>query len=259
MSADRSDPTTDARDREATTPRVDASRRTVLRYGGLGTLGAVFLAACGTESGGEAGVSGTPTSSTAVPPTVPPSEPTETDLEADDVQFQTARTLELLVAEVYDTYGPRLREPDGRATAERFRADHADAAAEFASAAPQTEESGRPNEFLAENMVAPIANSLIDDRAILAFMETLESALTATYITAAGIFTSEEARQQIMSHGGASARRVTVLAGGGPDGAPTEALYPLEDLIPGEAYLLSPTDAALAEEADAEAAADEEG
>jgi hypothetical protein len=168
------------------------------------------------------------------------------------VQLQTARTLELLVVEVYDTYGPRLGDGEMRATAERFGADHTAAAEAFASLAPQTEESGRPNEFLVENMVEPIAGSLIDDQAILAFMGDLESALTATYITAAGILTAEQGRQQIMTYGGASARRVTVLAGGGAEAAPTDALYPLDDLIPGEAYLLSPTDAALAEEADAE-------
>jgi hypothetical protein len=228
------------------------ARRAVLRGGGLGVLGAVFLAACGAEEGRQPGVSGSPTSTTETPPTVPAIEPTEVDIEEDNVQFQTARTVELLVADVYETYAPRISDAEMRATAERFGADHTAAAEALAAGAPQTEESGRPNEFLIENVVDPIAGSLVDDQAILAFMDDLESALTATYIAAAGILTSEEDRQQMMTYGGASARRVTVLAGGGAQGAPTTALYPLEDLIPGEAYLLSPTDAALAEEADAE-------
>jgi hypothetical protein len=231
------------------------TRRAALRTGGLGVLTAAFLAACGSEDR-QPGVAGAPPPTTATPPSAPPFEPNELDLEADDVQLQTLRTLELLVVEVYEEQGSELSGDDAE-LAERFRSAHVDAAEDLAEGAPQTEESSQPNTVVRETVVDPILPSLTSDRAVLDFMAQMESALTATYINAVGIHTEMEWRQRMAAHADACARRSAALAGGGEAGAPTAALFELDDLIAGEAYLLSPTDAALAEEMAAEADAAE--
>ncbi len=230
------------------------TRRAALRTGGLGVLTTAFLAACGTNNR-EPGVAGTPPETTVTPPTAPPFEPNELDREADDVQLQTLRTLELLVVQVYGQQGRSLSGDDAELAA-RFRSAHIAAADDLAEGAPQTDESSQPNTVVRATVVAPILPSLTTDRALLNFMAQMESALTATYINAVGIHTQMEWRQRMAAHADACARRSAALLGGGDAGAPTAALFELDDLIAGDAYLLSPTDTDLAAATAAEDEAD---
>jgi hypothetical protein len=222
---------------DTTTPaRPGTTRRAALRVGGLGAFATAFLVACGKDDT-QAGVSGLPATTTSLAPTVPTTVPTEAALAEDKAQLQTAQSVELLVASVYARYGPDLRDAELRDAAARFEADHTGIARVFGEAGGETEESRQPNAYLEENLVKPAVDGLRDDASIADFLASLESALVATYINATGILTEAEWRQRVMSYGAASARRLAVLGGGGQGEAPTEPMFPLRDLIPGEAYL----------------------
>lgn len=212
------------------------SRRDLLRAGGLGLFATAFLAACGDDTPDE-GVSGLPNTTTLVPPTVPVTEPNEIALADDVVQLKTMQSVELFVSGVYGAYGPKLTDSDLRAAAFRFQTDHAEIADVFGDENGGDEEAAKSNAFLEENLLAPAESSLNADGPILEFLAGLESALAATYVNATGILTEAEWRQRAMSYGAASARRLAVLGDPEQGQAPTEALFPLDDLIPGEAYL----------------------
>ncbi|HEX2576824.1 MAG TPA: hypothetical protein VHK88_10785 [Aquihabitans sp.] len=217
-------------------PTAVPSRRTVLRAGGLGLFGAAFLAACGNDEK-IPGISGAVATTTLQPPTVPTTEPTEAALQEDVSQLSTAASVELLVAQVYDEHGGDLSTPELRQAATSFSDAH-DAAARFiVSEGDVDEAASTPNEYLRTTLVDPTAPTLTDDTAILSFMAELESALAATYLNAAGLLTSAEWRQRAMSFGAASARRVGLLREPDLGGTPTEAFFPLVDLIPSEAYV----------------------
>ena len=226
-----------------TTPSTGAmSRRNLLRAGGLGVAGAAFLAAC-SKGDGEGGISGPPVSATSVPPTVPTTDPPQTALDADKVQLRTAQSVELLAVDVYGTYGPQLTSAEWRTTAERFKADHAATAKVYAAAATPTKQSSQPNEYLMDNFVGLAKEGLNDDTSILNFFASMESMITANCINATGIYTGADWRQQSMAFGAAAARRVSVLGDGGNGVVPDTALYPLVDLMPGDAYLVPVTKA----------------
>jgi hypothetical protein len=227
---------------DAPTPGAPTSgaptRRTVLVTGAVGLAASAFLAACG-KSDTNPGQSGTPISTTSTIPPVPTTEPSADALEMDQALFRTASSLELLVAETYGKWGPKLGDTELRSLAFRFQGDHTDAAAVFSEASTEEDErTDKPNEYLEENLVGPAADGLVDDGSILDLMAGLESTLAATYVTAAGTFTGTEWRQKVMTFGGASARRSALLANGGAGSAPEEALFPVNDLIPNAAYLL---------------------
>lgn len=231
---DTMDPTTNPT--SAADTHAPPTRRALLRAGGVGLFAAAFLAACGKDDKA-AGVSGLAATTTSVVPTIPVTEPTEVALDDDRAQLRTAQSVELLVSSVYGKYGPKLADAELRDAAFRYQTDHDAAADVLGEAGGETEESKKANAYLQKNLVDPAADSLIDDVAIANFMADLESALTATYINATSILTESETRQLVMSFGAASARRVAVLGGGGRGMAPTESLYPVVDLIPGEAFL----------------------
>lgn len=222
------------------TPATPAgpTRRTLLRAGGLGAFATAFLVACGDDNP-QAGVSGVPDTTTSVAPTVPTTVPSEAALEEDRNQLQTAQSVELLVASVYARFGKDLTDGELRDLAARFEADHTAIAAMLGEAeeTAETEASSAPNEYLEESLVQPAVDGLTDDASIASFLASLESALTATYVNAAGLLTDAAWRQRIMSFGAASARRLAVLGDGGQGLAPTEPLFPVRDLIPAQAYL----------------------
>lgn len=212
------------------------SRRNLLRTGALGLFASAVVAACGTDTADES-ISGAPATTTLVPPTVPVTVPNELAV-ADDVnQFRTMQSVELFAAGVYATYGPKLTTPELRSLADGYQAAHTAIAAVFGEANGADAEASEPNAYLEENILAPAAGSLTDDRSILNFLAGVESSMTATYINATGIMSEPDWRQQMMSYGAASARRLAVLGDGGQGEAPDQALFPLVDLIPGEAYL----------------------
>lgn len=220
-----------------TTPRTLVSRRQALITGSVGVAAAAFLSACG--SGPQAGQSGTPTSTTLVAPTVPKKDPTAEALDEDITLLRTGSSLELLVAKVYGEYGDKLGDTALAAAAARFATAHEATARVFTSETPSAKQVTEPNKFLAENTIAPAEATLTSDEAIIALFHDLESTLAATYVDAAGTFTTAEWRARVMTFASASARRATVLANGGNGAVPEDAMYPLRDLIPGEAYVLS--------------------
>ena len=222
------------------TPSV--GRRNMLA-GTAGLAGAAFLAGCGQthHKGPKPGLSGIPVTSTSVPPTVPVTKPSEAAIESDANNMATANSLELLLAEVYVTYGPKLENEELRTVAARFAADHADAAAIFAGQAVGHPGVGKPNEFLQANQVDPIASLLNSDESITALMSSLESSVVATYIVAAVSLVEPEWRQTLVAHAAAAARRSTIFGNGGEGSTPTAALYPMTDLVAGKAFLVPTT------------------
>jgi hypothetical protein len=217
------------------------SRRRVLQTATAGAA-AAFLAAC-TKARKEAtpkpGQSGTPAETTLVAPTVPTTEPSAEALEEDITLLRTGTSLELLAAEVYGELGPKLKDADWKAAAARFQADHQAAAEVFNHDTPPAKQIDKPNEYMQTEVVDPVMNDLKSSRDgdILDFFRTLESTLTATYVTAAGTFTSADWRYRVMTLGSASARRVGVLANQGTGGTVSGGLYPVTDLISNDAYV----------------------
>lgn len=233
----------------ASDPRVipNASRRTLLAST-AGVAGAALLAGCSQthHKGLPAGLSGATVPSTSVPPTVPVTKPSAASIEADTNTMATANSLELLLAEVYTTYGPKLSDADLKAAAERFAADHTAAAEVFASQAPGHPGLGKPNEYLQANQVDPVADLLTTDDAITGLMSSLESSVAATYAVAVSTLLDPEWRETTMTYGAAAARRSTLLGNGGAGSTPTQALLPLSDLISTKAFLIPTTTTAPA-------------
>lgn len=230
-------------------PRVDTapsatgiSRRTVLRSGGLTALTAVFLAACGKEHE-QLGRSGPAPSTTAVAPSVPATEPTESTLAEGVVQRSTLSSIELLVAKVYDDQGPKLGDTKLMDAAERFATDHRDAAKAIQGLGEVNDDADKPNEFLATELVDPKLGELTNPEAIREFMADLESSLVATYLNSLGILIDMDQRRTVMAYGAAAARRVGALRPG-TGGADGEAFYSLLDLVPADAFVRGPEEAA---------------
>jgi hypothetical protein len=223
-----------------TTPTNARTRRQVLTAGAAGAATA-FLAAC-TQARKKAhakpGTSGAPTSTTTVTPTVPTVKPLPAAIEADQTALRTATSLELVIADAYDTYGPKLESAQWKALASSYSAAHTAAAAIFKTGTkPASAQVDEPNKYVQENTIDPLSDMLTSDNAILDLFHDLESMLTATYITAAGTFTSADWRQRIMSYGGAAARRTGVMDQRGEGGLPDGGLYPLTDLVSNDAYI----------------------
>jgi hypothetical protein len=214
-----------------------STRRQIITTGAFGAAAAAFLAACGTKANRTAGQSGIDPTTTEAAPEAPLPDVTEADLAYDTDLLRTATSLELLAADLYDEYGPKLDDAEWKANAERFASDHRIAAGEFRRETPAEHRVDEPNEWLQTNSVDPVANDLTNDRSILALLAGLESTLAATYITAVSNFSQVEGRAQFAGYAEAAARREALLSGDGEGQAPESALYPLQDLIPNEAYV----------------------
>lgn len=227
-------------------PVSGTTRRQVILTGAFGAAAAAFLAACGTKSDKTAGQSGVDPTTTIAAPEAPQAEIAKADLAYDTDLLRTATSLELLAAELYQEYGPVIDDAEWKANAERFAADHKRTAAVFREETPADARVDEPNQFLQENTVDPVIDQLTNDRAILNFFAGLESTLAATYIAAVGSFTQVEGRAQFARYAESAARRNAVMANGGNGAPPTSALYPLQDLVPNEAYVT-----VIAAEADA--------
>ncbi|MCU1371416.1 MAG: hypothetical protein JWO77_2610 [Ilumatobacteraceae bacterium] len=213
------------------------TRRQIIRTGAVGAAAAAFLAACGTKTDRKAGQSGADPSTTIAAPEAPLPDVSEADLAADTDQLRTATSLELLAAVQYKEYGPKLKDPEWKAAAARFAADHEATAAEFRKETPSEHRVSVPNAYLQQNTIDPIADQLTNDPAILDFLAALESTLAATYITAVSSFSQVEGRAQFAGYAEAAARRNAVMGEAGAGTFPTSALYGLRDLIPNEAIV----------------------
>lgn len=211
------------------------SRRSLLKTGGFAAVGAAVLAACGPDHQ-KVGVSGDPVAATTTPPTIPEAKVTDAVIAANQSQLHTLASVEALVAEVYAKNTDGVTDPALRDAAVRFGQDH-EAAAKAMADATIDKVLPEPNEELRTAMVDPMQGLLTDQEHILTFFGDLESTLTATYITAVGELSDASDRQLVMTHGAACARRLTVLGNGGEGEMPLTALFPIDDLIPGAAYL----------------------
>ena len=220
-------------------PAPGTTRRQLIRTGAFGAAAAAFLAACGTKADRSAGQSGDDPSTTIAAPDAPLPDISEADLAYDTDLLRTATSLELLAADLYEEHGPDLTDEDWKANAARYAVDHRAAAAAFREETPAKHRVDEPNEYLIENTVKPVSVELdkSDQAVLLDFFAALESTLAATYITAVSAFTQVEGRAQFAGYAEAAARRNAVMANGGAGAPPTSALYPLQDLIPNEAYV----------------------
>ena len=230
-------------------PLPSASRRQLLQVGGLGALGAAFLAACGTDAyDTRPGVAGAGAPVTSVPPTVPQSGPNSAQIAAQETELHTLVSVEALLAETYRAHGSTLSDEGLRGAAERFAADHEDAAERIASETDSGEVDAA-NEDLRARMVEPVERTLEPltssdteearveaNTAVLALFRGLETSLAATYINSMSTITTAEMRGEFAAIGAAAARRAAVLTSDVLEGAPTSALFPVTDLIPGSAY-----------------------
>lgn len=211
------------------------SRRSLLKTGGFAAVGAAVLAACGPDHQ-KVGVSGDPVTATSTPPTIPDAKVTAAVIAANQSQLHTLSSVEALVAEVYSKNASGVTDPELRAAVDRYGKDHEAAAKAMADATIDKAMPG-PNEELRTAMVDPMQGLLTDQEHILTFFGALESTLAATYITAVGVLSEASDRQLVMTYGAACARRMTVLSNGGEGEMPLTALFPIDDLIPGAAYL----------------------
>lgn len=251
-------------------PTPSASRRQLLQVGGLGALGAAFLAACGTDAyETRPGVAGPGAPDTSVPPTVPDSEPNSAQLAAEENELHTLISVEVLLAETYRAHGSTLSDDELSGAAERFAADH-EAAAERIASETETGEVDAANEDLRTRMVEPVERRLepllssgteeaqvTADTELLSLFRGLETSLAATYISSMTNLTTAELRGEFAALGSASARRAAVLTSDVAEAAPTAALFPVTDLIPGSAFHGAGEDPA-AEDAEGTEAADED-
>jgi len=218
-------------------PAAGTTRRQVITTGAFGAAAAAFLAACGTKADKSAGQSGLDPTTSIAAPEAPLPDISEADLAYDTDLLRTATSLELLAADLYQEYGRSLDDAEWKANATRFAADHEAAAEEFRQETPAEHRVDEPNEYIQQNTVDPVVDQLTNDRTILSFFAGIESTLAATYITAVSNFSQVEGRAQFAGFAEAAARREALLADGGNGVAPDSALYPLQDLIPNEAYV----------------------
>ena len=223
----------------SSSPASGTTRRQIITTGAFGAAAAAFLAACGTKSDSKAGQSGDDPTTTAVAPEAPLPEVSEADLAYDTDLLRTATSMELLAADLYEQYGPKLSSEEWKTQCARFAADHQAAAEEFRSETDPEHRVDEPNEWLIKNSVEPVEDQLDagPDAVVLEFFALLESTFAATYITAVSSYSQVEGRAQFAGFSEAAARRNALLANGGDGRAPTSALYPLQDLIPNEAYV----------------------
>jgi hypothetical protein len=218
-------------------PASGTTRRQLIRTGAFGAAATALLAACGTKSDNRAGQSGVDPTTTIAAPEAPIPDISAADIAYNVDLLRTATSLELLAADLYEEYGKELEDAEWKASAARFATDHAAAAEEFQAATPSDARVDEPNEFLQTNTVDPFADQLTNDPAILDIFAAMESTIVATYIAAVGTYTQVEGRARFAGFAEAAARRNAVMANAGKGGFPTAALYPLQDLIPNEAYV----------------------
>jgi len=227
-----------------TSSPTGTTRRQLVTTGAFGAAAAAFLAACGTKTDKKAGQSGDDPTTTAVPPEAPLPEVTEADRANDTDLLRTATSMELLAAQLYEKYGPEVDDADWKADLARFAADHAAAARTFQDETPADDRYHSPNQWLIEESIDPVRDQLDggSDAVVLEFFASLESTFAATYITAVSSFSQVEGRSQFAGFAEAAARRNALLGNAGEGAPPQAALFPLQDLIPNDAYVTITTD-----------------
>lgn len=214
-----------------------ATRRQLLKASGIAAATAAFLAACGHKTSEQPGLSGEDPSTTSVAPTVPIGKPAQAALDEQTTQLRTATSLELLAAQLYQTYGAKLTDADWKAASDRFAGDHTAAAATFSEALPAEDRVTEPNAYIQQNSVDQVADGLTSDPRILDFLASVESSIAATYLVAVQLMTTSDLRSTFAAHAGAAARRDALMSNGGNGAVPTAAQFPITDLISNDAYV----------------------
>jgi len=195
-------------------------RRQFLKIGGATILGAAVLSACGgsnnPEGASETGVTTASTSSTTAPPN-------EGDPDMDVVLGRTAASLENLAVLAY---GVILGDADVELPAEidfdqpvldaatlfrQHHEAHADAINSVLTDAGEPAYTD-PNAYLLENVVQPGLSNLTNQDNVVRFARSLENIAAGTYAYAAGVLSTPELRQTMMTIGGVESRHASALS-----------------------------------------------
>lgn len=222
-------------------------RRAFLRIGGVTVAGAAVLAACGKDDtkGSQSGTTKPATTTSAGAPSTDASTttgpPTADDKKTDLTLLRTATSVELLAVAVYGQAAPLVTNPDIRATAKLFASQHQEHAQQLQGAT--TEAFGadkvykKANAVVKKNLVDPVLPTLKSDTDIVRFAMALENSAAATYVTAAGQFSSAKLRQAIMAIGGIEARHAAILARVLHMSVPKAAFWSTADTVSSDAFV----------------------
>lgn len=220
---------------------VPTSRRGFLQISGMTIAASAILVACGSDVSENVAQTGS----------VPPKEKNVKELEPGDeldvTLVLTASSIEALAIAAYDTAIEKdwLGDAALQSVASLFRDQHQDhlgllsATAEDLGAQPYEE----PNPYLVANVLEPEVAKLDGlggaelQRAALGIAYALENAAAQTYVKAAGLLTTPELRQAIMSIGGVEARHVAVILGATQQPEVPFALMPVGAAVGEDAFI----------------------
>ncbi len=186
------------------------ARRAFLTGGAVAAVG--VLAACG----------GPPKKQVAVTGSIPPKTDSSTttvpgSAEDDLVLLATAQSIEILAVDVYQKAldSGLLVTPAIAETARLFQRQHTEHGVALGDSLVQldAEEVRAPNEYVNINVIEPALETLTDEMSVVTLALAVENLAASTYVKVAGILTTPELREAIMSIGGVEARHMAVLRG----------------------------------------------
>lgn len=220
---------------------VPTSRRGFLQISGMTIAASAVLVACGSDVGDNVAQTGS----------VPPKEPTVKELEPGDeldvTLVLTASSIEALAIAAYDT--AIEKNWLGDATLEQvvtlFRDQHREHLALLSSTANDlgAEPYTDPNPYLVANVLDPEVAKLDGlggtelQAAALGIAYALENVAAQTYVKSAGLLTTPELRQAIMSIGGVEARHIAVILGATQQPEVPFALMPVGGAVGEDAFI----------------------
>ncbi len=196
------------------------ARRQFLKIGGATVAGAAVLAACSSDKKSATDTSGSTTGAGGTNPSTDTGSGTTAaaggGAAMDVVLAKTAVSLENLAVAVYNKALALPIQYDAAVAdaAKLFRDQHQQHADQLNSVltsngAPKYTD---PNQYILDNVVTPALPSLTDQTAVVKFAMTLEANAASTYAYAAGLLSTADLRQALMSIGGIESRHFTVLS-----------------------------------------------
>ena len=180
--------------------------------GGAAVAAVGVLAACGGPPKEQVAVTG------GIPPKTDSSTTTVPGSAEDDlVLLATAQSIEILAVDVYQKAldSGLLVTPAIAETARLFQRQHTEHGVALGDSLEQldAEEVRAPNEYVNTNVIEPALETLTDEMSVVTLALAVENLAASTYVKAAGILTTPELREAIMSIGGVEARHMAVLRG----------------------------------------------